>query len=126
MVRRSRGGFTLIEVMIALAVAAIGLMAVAAAQTRSLDIQDALETRTYAAWVASNRMAEIRMERFFSTGGSASSSLTMAGQQWTIVETFFSTPDPDIARITVEVFRDEESVPVVVETGYLGRDPEQS
>ena len=58
---RMRRGFTLIEVLIALAVVALallGLTRVAALQVRDFD---ALRERTFAGWVAANALEETRL-----------------------------------------------------------------
>ena len=75
-------GFTLLEVLVALAVAAIGLAAVSKSMTLNVDVTAQLKERTIATWVASNRMAELRMERQFSSAGGSSGRVEMAGITW--------------------------------------------
>ena len=50
-------GFTLIEVMVALAIAALALGGVAAAVSQMVESATAMEQRTYASWIAQNRIA---------------------------------------------------------------------
>jgi len=52
--RRSRAGFTLVEVLIALAVVAIALVALVRAAGVQVQSFDALRERTLAVWVAAN------------------------------------------------------------------------
>ena len=114
-------GFTLIEVMVALGIVAVGLLAISTALTNSIDVSQQLDARTTANWVASNRMAELRMNRSFTTGGSQSSQENMAGQDWKIVDNYFSTEDPNIVRVVIEVFVDGEDFPVSTNVGFLAR-----
>jgi general secretion pathway protein I len=62
---RSRRGFTLIEVLVALTITAIALMAAlratAVLRTSSTD----LRARTFAQWSAENRLGEIRVAGLF-------------------------------------------------------------
>ena len=118
---RSNAGFTLIEVMVALSVAALGLVAVSAALSRSVDTVDRLEQSSYATWISSNRFAELRMSRAFQSTGSASSTVEFAGRAWQVVENYFTTADPNIARVEVQVYLGEEQFPVHTDTGYLAR-----
>ena len=48
------GGFTLIEVMVALAIAGLSLAAVAASVSQMVDAASAMQQRTYASWIAQN------------------------------------------------------------------------
>ena len=115
-------GFTLLEIMVALAVAAIGLGAVSRAMTQNVDIAQQLEVRTVANWVASNRMAELRMLRQFKSGGSSRSQEDLAGRTWQIDEEYFSTNDPNLARVQITVYEDRDRErPAAVEVGFLGR-----
>ena len=54
--RKSRG-FTLIEVMVALVVAALALVAVMASISQMIDAGTAMRDRTYASWIAQNKIA---------------------------------------------------------------------
>ena len=115
-------GFTLLEIMVALAVAAIGLGAASRAMTQNVDVAQQLEIRTVANWVASNRMAELRMLRQFKGGGSSRSQEELAGRTWRIQEEYFSTNDPNLARVQITVYEDQERErPAAVEVGFLGR-----
>ena len=115
-------GFTLLEVMVALAIAAIGLVAVSKAMTQSVDLAGQLQTRTIASWVASNRMAMLRMERQFTQVGSKTSEQIMAGQHWEVIEEYFSTSDPNISRVSVKVFHESDRDRVLATSvGFLAR-----
>jgi general secretion pathway protein I len=59
----SCGGFTLIEMLVALAILAIALAAVQRAVSGSLDNAFELKQRLLASWVADNRLAELRALR---------------------------------------------------------------
>ena len=54
-------GFTLVEVMVALAVVAVALPALLVTLSQQLDGLRYLEDRTQAQWVAANRLAELRL-----------------------------------------------------------------
>ncbi len=117
-----RGGFTLLEVMVALAIAAVGLGAVSKAISQNVDVAAQLEERTLANWVASNRMAEIRMQRLYRAGGSQKGQVEMAGRSWVVEEEYNGTRDPNIARVTIRVFAaGSEGRPGAVDTGYIAR-----
>jgi len=114
-------GFTLIEVMVALAIAAIGLLAISKSLATSVDIESKLESRMIANWVSSNKMAELRLNRFFSSGGTDISYEKMAGRKWKVVENYITTADPNIIRVVIEVFEDGKDEAIVQNTGFLGR-----
>ncbi len=123
-VRRNKAadsGFTLLEVMVALAVAAIGLSAVAKSMTTNVDVSSRLKLRTLGTWVASNRMAEMRMYRQFNNAGGGSGEAKMGGLVWRLEEQYSTTPDPDISRIEIRVFQGREGRAVASLTGYIGR-----
>lgn len=96
-------GFTLLEVLVALAVVAIALGALIAGtgtQTRS---SAALQERTFAHWVAMNRAAELEAEP--ATAVTEAGSETMAGQEWFWRVRIEPTDDPDVQRARIEVRR---------------------
>lgn len=114
-------GFTLLEVMVALAVAAIGLGAISKSMISNVGVADQLKQRTLGTWVASNRMAELRMYRQFSSTGGQSGQAEMGGVKWRIEEEFSSTADPNISKVNITVFAESDDRNVASLTGYVAR-----
>jgi general secretion pathway protein I len=114
-------GFTLLEVLVALAIVSVGLLAVSSSLTQSISVTDGIEQRTIATWLVGNRMSELRMERAFTSSGSTSSETKMAGRNWKIVENYFSTANPKISRIVIEVFPEASETKIFSSTGYLAK-----
>ncbi len=114
-------GFTLLEVLVALAIVSVGLLSVSTALSRAVTVNESLEERTVGVWIVGNKMAELRMSREFSASGENSSSVSMAGRNWKVLETYYSTSDPDIARVVVSVFIEGEEDSILNSTGYLAR-----
>ena len=119
--KRAQTGFTLLEVMVALAIAAIGLGAISKSMTSQVDVADRLKQRSLATWVASNRMAELRMYRQFSSAGGQSGEAEMGGITWRVEEEYSTTADPNISRVDIAVFASEDDREVVSLTSYLAR-----
>lgn len=101
-VRRQRG-FTLLEVMVALAIAAIGLTAVSKSLYQSMEVADRLTEKLLGTWVASNVLAEMHISRAYQTSGSVGGDTRMGGQDWEVRTDFEATGDPEISRINVSV-----------------------
>ena len=60
MILRSRAaGFTLMEVLVALAVVVLGMMAVVKALNEYTDRTDRVRQKTLASWIATNKLTEI-------------------------------------------------------------------
>ena len=114
-------GFTLLEVMVALAVAAIGLGAVSKSMTSNVDVAVKLKNRTIATWVASNRMAELRMERQFVGSGGNTERTEMGGVEWRVEDNYTLSADPNITKVEIRVFVDEEENPSGKLDGYIAR-----
>ena len=121
-----QAGFTLLEVMIALAIFAVvsGALIRNAAQTVS---QTAIvQQRTVAYWVAENQLNETRgqprTEDSFPGLGSDRYSVTMAGQDWEVLMDVESTDNPDMRRLIVSVSPASDTDYVIVElTGFVGK-----
>jgi len=115
-------GFTLIEVLIALAILAIALAATTRAASLATD--SALETRErlLATWTAENRIAELRARHAFPGVGETRLSADNGGSRFLLRETVADTPNPFMRRVDVAVAdaRDPGRALVTL-TGYLGR-----
>lgn len=61
-------GFTLLEVMVALLVVAVGLTALVQSATRSVGDTSAIRDRTFAAWIGSNVITEHQVTDRWSRG----------------------------------------------------------
>ena len=112
---RERGvqsrGFTLVEVMVALAVVAIALPAVLMALARQTDDTAYLRDKTMAQMVAANKLAEVRVvvaaTRALQAGRSNGME-TMADRDWYWWVETKTTPAPQFYRVEVRVALDEE------------------
>jgi general secretion pathway protein I len=96
-------GFTLIEILVAVAILAVAVVATTRAAGVATD--GALETRQrlLATWAAQNRVAELRARRVFPATGSTRSSAEQAGLALTLEETVVDTPNPTIRRLEISV-----------------------
>ena len=54
-------GFTLVEVMVALTIVALSLTAIAASMNQMIDAANSMRERTYASWIAQNKITELRL-----------------------------------------------------------------
>lgn len=99
-----RDGFTLIEVLIALAIFAIGVMAAQRALGVATGGVDDLKARLLAGWVAQNRLTEMRISGKFAGLGTNDGEATMAGRQFYWREETKATPNPLFRRVDVKVF----------------------
>ena len=117
---KSNQGFTLLEVIIALGIVAIGILAVSRVITGFAETTISLEQRLLANWVASNRLETHRIYKTSPVVGVTRGSEQMADQTWYFREKITVTADPLLFRIDITVFRDKEETEEVGELyGYL-------
>lgn len=115
-------GFTLIEVLIALAVLAIALAAAIKTAGQSTFVSGELRDRTFANWVAMNELSSVRLTGEWPTSDSFNGDADMAGQKWHWVVDVSKTDDPDLLRLDVKVSNAQKPDDVVsTVTGFMGR-----
>ncbi len=119
--RRARG-FTLIEVLVALAIAAIGLASVLSVVGNSARNASYLRDKIYASWIASNHIAEVRLGGSMPSVDKTNGDVQFAGQKWTWEQTVTQTDVPNMRRIDVAVrFADAaEGSALATVTGFIG------
>jgi general secretion pathway protein I len=113
-------GFTLIEVLVALAVVAIallGLVRVAAMQVRDVD---ALRERTLAGWVAANVLEETRLASAMPATGRSDGRTELAARSWLWTRDVVSTADSHVRRIDIKVYEGEAKEPLASLSGFAG------
>lgn len=96
-------GFTLLEVLIALAVFAIAAAAMISGITDSVAAQSHLERKTLASWVAQNQLALVRLQEAWPDLGEVSGEEEMAGRSWYWRRHTQATSDERLRRVDVEV-----------------------
>lgn len=96
-------GFTLIEILVAVAILAVALAATTRAASLATD--GALETRQrlLATWAAENRVAELRARRTFPSVGATRLTADEGGLALVIDEAVSETPNPTIHRVDLAV-----------------------
>ena len=97
-------GFTLVEVLVALAVLTIALAAVMRAMSQSIDTSGNLRDRTIAMWVAQNRLATHQIQHDWPALDTTEGSTDMVGLEWRWREQVMPAPgEPDLRQIHIEV-----------------------
>ena len=129
--RRRHGGFTLLEVLVALAVLAMALGAAIQSVAAYTANQSYLRDRTFAVWVARNQLATVQLSgRWPSVGqqkGEAELPLAgddFAGREWRWVMQVVQTAEADLRRLDIEVFArdaDDDAAPVARLSGFMER-----
>jgi general secretion pathway protein I len=121
--RRLRArGFTLIEILVALAIVAVALAAGMRAIAQSTDGATALKQRTLALWVAQNRLAAAQLEPELPALGERAGTARQAGTTLVYRETISGTPNPSFRKIEIVVA--DPAVPgyaLARLVGYLAR-----
>lgn len=101
---RRRSGFTLLELMVALAILAIALSAVMRAVGAATNNVDELRVRTLAGWVADNRLAEHRARRDWLPVGRLEGQVEQGGVKFRWAEEIQATPNANFRRVEVSVW----------------------
>ncbi len=101
-------GFTLIEVLIALAILAIALAASLRATNMSTDTAYTLRQKTLAGFVASNLLAESVAKHAFPAPGVSNGKAEQAGQSFVWEQTVEGTASAYFRRARIKVFAESK------------------
>lgn len=115
-------GFTLIEVLIALAVISIALTAIIKTTTQNIQSTAYLQKKTLALWVGQTVMNEARIgvRKLASGMDKAKETTAILGQDFYWQAEQAATPNKRIKKITIQVFaNDREETPLVSLESYV-------
>jgi general secretion pathway protein I len=115
-------GFTLIEVLVALVIVALGMLAVIKGVNETVRNADYLRDKTLAHWIAMNRLAEIRLSGRTPEIKKSAGDLEFAGQKWRWRMNVTQTQVQSMRRIDISVRRDgmPENSSLATVTGFVG------
>ena len=119
-------GFTLLEVLVALAVLAIAMGAIIHAATQSINTVATLRDQTFAGWVALNQVNALLLEKKpWPEEGSRTGSVELANRTWRWEARFFKTEDPDLRRVEVTVRASETGLELDKLIAFRGKPPKK-
>jgi general secretion pathway protein I len=119
-----RRGFTLVEVLVALAIVSIALLAALRAAGQGTSSVEDLRSRLLAGWVAENLMAEHRARGDWLALGMRRGTQSQAAMEFSWREEVISTPNPSFRRLDVFVFGEPAQSRVLAHfTGFVVNAP---
>lgn len=119
---RRQQGFTLLEVLVALAILAVTLAAVTRAAILMTDSASEVKQRTLATWVAQNQLAEHAARGEWPETGIKSGTAEQAGSRFDWEERVSATPNAAFRRMEIRVYASGRTDRYLAQlVGYPGR-----
>jgi general secretion pathway protein I len=119
----SSRGFTLVEVLVALTIVALGLTALMVAVSGTARTSGYLRDKTIAQWIALNRLTQVRLMANKLGDNQDAGQIDFAGRQWHYDTRYFDTQFQSMKRVEVRVYAGAaktKSNPIAQSTGFMG------
>lgn len=116
-------GFTLVEVLVALVVVALGLTALMVAVNGTARTSGFLRDRSLAQWIALNRLSEVRLNVTKFGQNTDTGELDFGSRKWHYDTRYFDTSIPSMKRVVVRVYQGDAKAkgnPIAQAVGFLG------
>jgi len=97
-------GFTLIEILVALAVLSIAALTALRASGNAVNNIHALKQQSFAHWLALNKSAELELASSAWEQGKMEGTELMANQRWYWRAAVHETPEPEMRRVELSVW----------------------
>lgn len=118
---RSRG-FTLVEVIVALMIIAVALAAAISAASATVYNAAGLQERTFAHWVAMNKLTELQIMKEWPAPHKTDGSTLMAEHEWFWTMDVIETEDKTVRKVEIAVrANDNDENSLVNVTGFIGQ-----
>ncbi len=112
--------FTLVEVMVALAIIALSLTAVSAKMGRMIDTSNSMRERTYASWIAQNKITELRLANVLPEVSATSGEVEYASTTWRWRAVISESGIENLFRVDVAVSYEDGDDVIRTVTGFIG------
>jgi general secretion pathway protein I len=117
------GGFTLVEVLVALMIVAVGLTALMVAVNGTARTSGFLRDKTLAQWIALNRLTEVRLNVVKFGQNTDTGELDFGNRKWHYDTRYFDTSIASMKRVVVRVYLGDAKTkgnPIAQAVGFLG------
>ena len=104
--RQDAAGFTLLEVLVALAILAITLGALIKASGSYASNASYLKEKTLAQWIAQNKATEYQLDKTFPSTGNREGDVNYALQEWRWRVKVSNTDDSRLRRLDIDIILD--------------------
>ncbi|MEP6886035.1 MAG: type II secretion system minor pseudopilin GspI [Gammaproteobacteria bacterium] len=121
--RRGAVGFTLVEVLVALVVVAIGLSALMITVSSTARTSGALRDKTLVQWMALNRLSEVRLNLVKFGQNTDTGEINYANRTWHYDTRYFDTTVTTMKRVVVRIYAGDAKTkgsPMIESTGFVG------
>lgn len=118
--KKHLAGFTLIEVIVALGIIALGLAAVMMTSVSTSRTVGGLKERTFAHWVAMNKMAELHVSKEWPSVKETKGSQELARHEWHWSMKVEKTEMDSMRKVFVRVrVNEDDEYPTVTLIGFV-------
>lgn len=112
-------GFTLIEVLVALVILAIALMAAVKATHTNIRNLNYVRNKIQAEWLADNLLAQMQAKLLVLSGDQKQGETTMLNQHWFWQITAKKTMNGAVQQVTITVTNKSGGTPLIHLTGFI-------
>ena len=106
--------------MVALIIVSLGLIGIAGSMGFMIDTANSMRDRTYASWVAQNRIAEMRLANAVPDVSATSGEVEFAGMDWAWRAVVSETGVENLFRVDVSVSYPGGEFEIRKVTGFIG------
>ncbi len=115
-------GFTLFEILIALAILSIAMGAIISLASNQTLNAAHLRDKTFAHWLAINKITELQVTGDWPSKGKKEGDEEMGQHEWHWVRTIIDTPDDRVRQVDIAIFRNKDDKnPVTTLTSFLSQ-----